>query len=100
MKNESRAVNEPATNVIRGVVGAFTVGAAEIVTEPAKVPLLVFAFSSCAFNAAMAADAFGSGGGIGLPNLVCNFTTYERSRIRPAIHKFYKKLTTLLSEKT
>lgn len=42
---------------------------------------LTFA-SSCAFNAAIAAAAFGSGGGIGLPNLVCNLTTCKRPRIK------------------
>lgn len=42
-----------------------------------QVPLTVdFTLaSSCAFSAAIAVAALGSGGGIGLPSLVCNLTT-------------------------
>ena len=41
---------------------------------------LTLAASSCALRAAIAAAAFGSGGGIGLPSLVCNFTTCSNEK--------------------
>lgn len=72
MKNKYLLV----ANVILGVI-EFREDAVLIIVEFVdidKLFILVLA-SSWAFKAAMAVAAFGSGGGIGFPNLVCNFTT-------------------------
>lgn len=62
---------------MRGAGGTLRETLTAEATEVLDAPITVFdlAASSWAFRAAIAAAAFGSGGGIGFPSFVCNLTT-------------------------